>query len=199
MAQDEVELTMVTMAFDAVDPTTLQSVLARYVVLSRGHDGCRNIDLALSATHPNRFVVIQKWASPEDQRAHFDSADMVDDGPGLRGPAGGAPVDRPARAHQRPRSDAEHATCGRPGPAPQAPWRGDRARAQASPRAPGHTCGGEPAPPALQRPEQHACDTSGERAIGQRAMSAQVRPSAVQSWSKAASAASVKPWRLRKW
>ena len=73
----EVELTIVTMAFDAADPDRLQAVLARYVVLSRGHEGCRNIDLALSSTHPNRFVVVQKWASPEHQRAHFDSEDMV--------------------------------------------------------------------------------------------------------------------------
>jgi quinol monooxygenase YgiN len=77
VADDEVELTMVTMAFDAADPDRLQAVLARYVVLSRGHEGCRNIDLALSTTHPNRFVVVQKWATPEDQRAHFDSDDMV--------------------------------------------------------------------------------------------------------------------------
>ena len=77
MAADEVDLTMVTMAFDATDPGQLQAVLARYVVLSRGHAGCRNIDLALSSTHPDRFVVIQKWESPEHQRAHFDSADMV--------------------------------------------------------------------------------------------------------------------------
>ena len=77
MAEDEVELTMVTMVFDAADPDRLQAVLARYVVLSRGHEGCRNIDLALSTTHPNRFVVVQKWASPEHQRAHFDSEDMV--------------------------------------------------------------------------------------------------------------------------
>jgi quinol monooxygenase YgiN len=77
VADDEVELTMVTMAFDAADPDRLQAVLARYVVLSRGHDGCRNIDLALSTTHPNRFIVVQKWATPEDQRAHFDSEDMV--------------------------------------------------------------------------------------------------------------------------
>lgn len=73
----EVELTMVTMRFEAVDPQRLQSVLARYVVLSRGHPGCRNIDLALSTTKPNRFVIVQKWERPEDQRAHFDSADMV--------------------------------------------------------------------------------------------------------------------------
>ena len=74
---DEVELTMVTMVFDAIDPERLQSVLARYVVLSRGQPGCRNIDLAMSTTQPNRFVVIQKWERPEDQQAHFDSADMV--------------------------------------------------------------------------------------------------------------------------
>ena len=77
MADDEVELTIVTMVFDATDADRLQAVLARYVVLSRGHDGCRNVDLALSTTHPNRFVVVQKWATPEDQRAHFDSQDMV--------------------------------------------------------------------------------------------------------------------------
>ncbi len=74
---DEVDLTMVTMAFDASDPSALQAVLARYVVVSRGHPGCRNIDLALSTTHPDRFVIVQKWATPEDQRAHFDSEDMV--------------------------------------------------------------------------------------------------------------------------
>jgi quinol monooxygenase YgiN len=74
---DEVELTMVTMVFDALDPERLQSVLARYVVLSRGHAGCRNIDLAMSTTQPNRFVVIQKWERPEDQQLHFDSPDMV--------------------------------------------------------------------------------------------------------------------------
>ena len=74
---EEVELTMVTMTFDALDPERLQSVLARYVVLSRGHRGCRNIDLAMSTTRPNRFVVVQKWERPEDQQAHFDSPDMV--------------------------------------------------------------------------------------------------------------------------
>ena len=75
---DEVDLVMVTMTFDASDPDRLQSVLARYVVLSRGHHGCRNIDLALSATTPDRFVIVQKWDSPDAQRAHFDSPDMVE-------------------------------------------------------------------------------------------------------------------------
>ena len=74
----DVELTMVTMSFDASDPVRLQGVLAHYVVISRGHPGCRNIDLALSSTTPNRFVVIQKWETPEAQRAHFDSTAMVE-------------------------------------------------------------------------------------------------------------------------
>lgn len=87
----EVDLTLVTMAFDAADPAALQAVLARYVVLSRGHPGCRNIDLALSTTRPERFVVIQKWDSPEAQRAHFDSDDMVAMAEACRGLLTGPP------------------------------------------------------------------------------------------------------------
>ena len=74
----EVELTIVTMVFESAQPDPLQSVLAKYVVLSRGHPGCRNIDLCASATAPGRFVIIEKWDSPETQRAHFDSAEMVE-------------------------------------------------------------------------------------------------------------------------
>jgi quinol monooxygenase YgiN len=74
----DVELTLVTMIFDSSDPDALQSILAKYVVLSRGHPGCRNIDLCASATTPGRFVIIQKWESPAAQQAHFDSADMVE-------------------------------------------------------------------------------------------------------------------------
>jgi len=88
----EVDLTMVTMSFDAVDPGRLQSVLARYVVLSRGHAGCRNIDLAMSSTRPNRFVIVQKWERPEDQQAHFDSADMVTMAEGCVGLLASAPA-----------------------------------------------------------------------------------------------------------
>ena len=77
-ANDEVELTIVTMAFDGTDVDQLQSVLAKYVVLSRGHDGCRNIDLCASATKPGRFVIVEKWETPDAQRVHFDSADMVE-------------------------------------------------------------------------------------------------------------------------
>jgi quinol monooxygenase YgiN len=75
---DEPEIVLVTMRFDAADPAALQAILAKYVVLSRGHDGCRNIDLCLSATQPTEFVVIQKWESPAAQQAHFDSPAMVE-------------------------------------------------------------------------------------------------------------------------
>jgi quinol monooxygenase YgiN len=75
---DEVDLTVVTMTFEATDPDRLAAVLARYVVLSRAHQGCRNIDLCASITRAGRYVIIQKWATPEAQRAHFDSSEMVD-------------------------------------------------------------------------------------------------------------------------
>ncbi len=75
---DDVEIVVVTMAFDATDLDALLSVLAKYVVLSRGHDGCRNIDLCASVTKPERVVVVQKWESAEAQAAHFDSPEMVE-------------------------------------------------------------------------------------------------------------------------
>ena len=71
----EVQLTLVTMTFEAAAPEALAAVLSRYVVLTRTHPGCRNIDLCASVTRPGRYVIIQKWATPEDQRAHFDSHD----------------------------------------------------------------------------------------------------------------------------
>jgi len=37
-----------------------------------------DIDLCVSATSPSRFVIIEKWESPEAQRAHFDSPEMVE-------------------------------------------------------------------------------------------------------------------------
>jgi quinol monooxygenase YgiN len=73
-----VELTLVTLAFDAADPARLAAALARFVVMSRRHPGCRNIDLCTSVTRPDRFVVIEKWENPEAQQQHFDSPDMVD-------------------------------------------------------------------------------------------------------------------------
>jgi quinol monooxygenase YgiN len=78
MVDSQVELTIVTMVFDATRPDELAAVLAKYVVLSRLHDGCRNIDLCASLTRPGRFLVIEKWATPEGQRAHFDTVEMVE-------------------------------------------------------------------------------------------------------------------------
>lgn len=75
---DDVDLTIVTMRFEATDRARLEAVLARYVVASRAHAGCRNIDLCASETHPGRYLVVEKWDSPEAQRAHFDSDDMVE-------------------------------------------------------------------------------------------------------------------------
>jgi quinol monooxygenase YgiN len=75
---DEVELTVVTMDFRAADADRLMPVLSKYVVLSRGHEGCRNIDFCASVTRPGRFLIIEKWDSPQAQRAHFDSDDMVE-------------------------------------------------------------------------------------------------------------------------
>lgn len=77
MASD-VDLVLVTMVFDATDADRLAALLANYVVVSRRHPGCRNIDLCASLTRPGRFVVIQKWESPDAQRAHFDSKEMVE-------------------------------------------------------------------------------------------------------------------------
>src|SRR4051812_24187758 len=114
---DDVELTLVTMDFRASDPVRLMPVLSKYVVLSRGHDGCRNIDLCASSTTPNRFVVIEKWDSPESQQAHFDSAEMVEmaqscrglltrapDIDLLEGISAHAPAGAPRRARWRPPS-----------------------------------------------------------------------------------------------
>lgn len=74
----EVELTLVTIELRSAKPELLMPVLAKYVVLSRGHEGCRNIDLCASVATPGRFVVIEKWDSPEAQQAHFDSPEMVE-------------------------------------------------------------------------------------------------------------------------
>ncbi|MGY6499879.1 MAG: putative quinol monooxygenase [Acidimicrobiales bacterium] len=75
---DEVELTVVIMRFETSDPAALQAVLAKYVVMSRGSAGCRNIDLLVSVTTPTRHTIVSKWDSPAAQQAHFDSPEMVE-------------------------------------------------------------------------------------------------------------------------
>jgi quinol monooxygenase YgiN len=74
----EPELAIVTLRFDASDNAGLLAVLSKYVVLTRMQDGCRNVDLCSSVTVPGRHLVVQKWSTPQQQRAHFDSAVMVD-------------------------------------------------------------------------------------------------------------------------
>ncbi|MGI8793129.1 MAG: putative quinol monooxygenase [Acidimicrobiales bacterium] len=74
---DDVELTIVTMTFEASDADRLLGVLSKYVVVSRQHAGCRNMDLCASVATPNRFLIIQKWDSPAAQQTHFDSEAMV--------------------------------------------------------------------------------------------------------------------------
>ena len=88
---DEIELAIVTMSFDASDPAGLAAVLSKYVVVSRGHAGCRNIDFCVSATTPGRFMVIEKWESVEAQRAHFDSPEMLEMAESCKGILASAP------------------------------------------------------------------------------------------------------------
>ena len=78
-------LTIVSLVFDASDPDALAAVLAKYVVVSRGAPGCRNIDLTASVSRPGRFVVIEKWESPDAQRDHFDSTEMIEMADACRG------------------------------------------------------------------------------------------------------------------
>ena len=70
-------MTLVTMVFEAADPATLGGILSQYVVVSRREPGCRNIDLCVSATNTARFVIVEKWDSPETQQRHFDGEAMV--------------------------------------------------------------------------------------------------------------------------
>jgi quinol monooxygenase YgiN len=90
MAED-VDLTMVTLVFDASDPEQLVPILSKYVVISRGQPGCRNIDLTASATTPGRFVIIEKWESAAAQQTHFDSTEMVEMASACRGLLQSAP------------------------------------------------------------------------------------------------------------
>lgn len=64
---------------------SLAYALARYVVLSRMEDGCRNIDLVSSVTVPGLLMVWEKWESHDHRQTHFEGkaatemADAVSD------------------------------------------------------------------------------------------------------------------------
>ena len=75
----DVEVAVLTAAFTARPEREgdLASVLARYVVMTRGEPGCRNVDLLASATESGRLLVIEKWDSVEAARAHLDTELMT--------------------------------------------------------------------------------------------------------------------------
>ena len=77
---DEIELAVLTAVFDARPERAdeLAAVLARYVVLTRREPECRNVDLLASATESGRFLVIEKWDSPDAARMHLDTELMTD-------------------------------------------------------------------------------------------------------------------------
>ncbi len=74
----EIELAIVTMRFEASDHAGLHGILSKYVVLTRMVEGCRNIDLCASATHPGRMLIVAKWDDIDARRAHFDSPLMLE-------------------------------------------------------------------------------------------------------------------------
>jgi len=76
----EVELAIVGGAFVAETgkEDQLAYALARYVVLARMEEGCRNIDLVTSVTVPGMFMVWEKWESPSHRQRHFENRTASD-------------------------------------------------------------------------------------------------------------------------
>jgi quinol monooxygenase YgiN len=64
------------MRWEAVSDALLGHI-ARYVVMTRGEEGCRNVDLCASVTTEGRVAVIEKWASYDTQQAHLNGQAMV--------------------------------------------------------------------------------------------------------------------------
>jgi quinol monooxygenase YgiN len=79
MAEDP-ELAVLTARFDPMPGSEqpLMAILARYVVVTRQSAACRNIDLLASASLPGRLLLVEKWASATDARAHLDSPEMAE-------------------------------------------------------------------------------------------------------------------------
>ena len=76
----DLELAVVIGSFEARTGRQgdLAAVLAKYVVLTRRRPHCRNVDLVASGSRPGRLVVIEKWESADDARAHLDAAETVE-------------------------------------------------------------------------------------------------------------------------
>ena len=77
---DEIELAVVLGTFEARTgrEAEVAAVLAKYVVLTRRQDGCRNVDLVASALHRGRLVIVEKWLSPDAARGHLDADETVE-------------------------------------------------------------------------------------------------------------------------
>jgi quinol monooxygenase YgiN len=77
---DESELAVLTARFDPMPGSEepLMAILARYVVLTRQITPCRNIDLLASAAVPGRLLLVEKWTSAAEARAHLDSPEMAE-------------------------------------------------------------------------------------------------------------------------
>lgn len=88
----DVDLTIVTMQFEAPDPAAVVGPLAHYVVMTRREPGCRNVDLCASAGRPGRFLVIEKWESPAHHRRHLEAAVTAELAQSCAGLLAGAPT-----------------------------------------------------------------------------------------------------------
>ena len=75
---DDLEIALLKLTFQANEPDLLLPVLSKYVVMTRKETECRTVDLCVSITDPNQFVIIETWESDDAARAHFDSPVMVE-------------------------------------------------------------------------------------------------------------------------
>lgn len=89
---EEIELAVVTMRLHALDTPLVAAAAARYVVLSRGAPGCRNIDLCAAAGDPSRLLIIEKWAAVDDATAHLGAPETVEFAEACRGSLMAAPT-----------------------------------------------------------------------------------------------------------
>jgi len=89
----DLELAVVIGSFEARTGRQgeLAAVLAKYVVLTRRRPGCRNVDLVASGSGSGRLVVIEKWESADEARAHLDAAETVEMAQAAREMLAGAP------------------------------------------------------------------------------------------------------------
>ena len=61
ITDDDLEIALVQLTFDANDVELLLPVLSKYVVMTRNQFECRNVDLCVSFSDPNHSVIFAKW------------------------------------------------------------------------------------------------------------------------------------------